>query len=87
MKIIVESGAIITKVSKKGNPYFQQLVTVYIEGKKYPQEVPLFINKDDPYPKGEYQINLDESLRLTDFGMEMGSVVLKPVTAVSTKAA
>ena len=83
MKIYVESTNIITKISKKGSPYFQQLVTVHKDGEKYPTEIPVFVSQNDPYPKGDYEIDLDKSLRTTSFGFDLGSIVLKPTKKVA----
>jgi len=82
MKITVEKADVITKLSKKTNkPYFQQEVVVHKDGERFPKATVVFINQEQPYPPGEYEIDSDKSWSVTDYGFDGRSVSLKPVKA------
>jgi len=89
IKIEVAQEKVITKTNKAGHPYYKQPVYAHLvdrdgQPKKYPEEMLLFLTKDErgnpiSYPPGFYKL-LPSSLRIGRFGdLEIGFINLEPI--------
>ena len=89
IKIEVVKDNTIERTNKQGQPYWKQSVYAHLvdkdgQPKKYPEEMLIFLSKDErgnpvSYPPGIYKL-MPQSLRIGRYGdLEVGFITLEPI--------
>ena len=81
MKILIESTTLRQIVSKKdGTVYFQQAALV--RGERLAGPTSFFVEKNNPYPVGEYEMDLERCFSFGSFGRLEFTPILKQIETV-----